>query len=61
MFSGVTNHISLTGNQMDESEFGGCQENDAYLTALCQNKVEEWDVIKVHLHVKAGVPNILAI
>ena len=25
VFSGVTNHASLSGNPMDESGFGGCQ------------------------------------
>lgn len=28
MFSGVTFHASLSGNPMDESGFGSCQEND---------------------------------
>ena len=27
VFSGVTNHTSLSGNPMDESGFGGCKEN----------------------------------
>ncbi|CAI9531569.1 unnamed protein product [Staurois parvus] len=35
-FSGVRNHASLSGNPMDVSEFGGCQENGTCLTALCQ-------------------------
>ncbi|KAK3512631.1 hypothetical protein QTP70_018762 [Hemibagrus guttatus] len=34
--SGVTNHASLSGNAMDESRFGGSQENGTCLTALCQ-------------------------
>ncbi|CAI9614673.1 unnamed protein product [Staurois parvus] len=33
-FSGVTNHAS--GNPMDMSGFGCCQENGTCLTALCQ-------------------------
>ncbi|CAI9611479.1 unnamed protein product [Staurois parvus] len=33
--SGVTNHTSLSDNPMDVSGFGGCQENDSCLTALC--------------------------
>ncbi|KAI4892683.1 hypothetical protein NFI96_002009 [Prochilodus magdalenae] len=33
VFSGVTNHPSPSGNPMDESEFGGCQENGTCLTA----------------------------
>ncbi|CAI9598513.1 unnamed protein product [Staurois parvus] len=36
VFSGVINHASLTGNLMDMSGFGGCQENGTCLTALCQ-------------------------
>ncbi|CAI9597791.1 unnamed protein product [Staurois parvus] len=36
MFSGVTNHASLSGSLMDVSGFGGCQENSTCLTALCQ-------------------------
>ena len=27
MFSGVMNHVSPSGSPMDESGFGGCQEN----------------------------------
>ncbi|CAI9544551.1 unnamed protein product [Staurois parvus] len=30
------NHTSLSGNPMDVSGFGGCQENSTCLTALCQ-------------------------
>lgn len=29
MFSGVANHVFSSGNPMDESEFGGCQENSS--------------------------------
>lgn len=36
MFSGVTNHTSPSGILIDEHGFGGCQENGAYLTVLCQ-------------------------
>ena len=35
-FSGMTNHASPSGNLMEESGFGGCQENGTCLTALCQ-------------------------
>ncbi|CAI9592572.1 unnamed protein product [Staurois parvus] len=35
-FSEVTNHTYLSGNLMDMSGFGGCQENGTCLTALCQ-------------------------
>ncbi|CAI9594466.1 unnamed protein product [Staurois parvus] len=36
VFSGVTNHTSLSSNPMDVSGFGSCQENGTCLTALCQ-------------------------
>ncbi|CAI9591811.1 unnamed protein product [Staurois parvus] len=36
VFSGGTNHASQSGNPMDVSGFGGCQENGTCLTALCQ-------------------------
>ncbi|CAI9569431.1 unnamed protein product [Staurois parvus] len=36
VFSGVTNHTSLSGNPMDVSGFHGCQEKSPCLTALCQ-------------------------
>ncbi|CAI9600070.1 unnamed protein product [Staurois parvus] len=36
VFSGVTNHDSLSGNPMDMSGLGSCQENGMFLTALCQ-------------------------
>lgn len=36
VFSGVTNHSSPSGNLMDESGFGTCQENGTCLTVLCQ-------------------------
>ena len=35
-FFGVTNRASPSGNLIDESGFGSCQENCTYLTALCQ-------------------------
>jgi len=33
------NHASPSGNLMDKSGYGGCQENGTYLTALCKCKV----------------------
>lgn len=36
MFSGVTNHASSSDNPMDETGFGGFQENGTRLTASCQ-------------------------
>ncbi|KAI4902504.1 hypothetical protein NFI96_013130 [Prochilodus magdalenae] len=36
VFSEVTNHDSPSGNLMDKSGFGGCQENGTCLTALCR-------------------------
>lgn len=36
VLSGVMNHTAPSGNLIDESGFGGCQENSTYLTALCQ-------------------------
>jgi len=30
--TGVTNHTSLSGNPMDKSELGGCQDNGTCLT-----------------------------
>ncbi|CAI9569954.1 unnamed protein product [Staurois parvus] len=36
MFSEGANYSSLSGNPMDLSGFGGCQENGTCLTALCQ-------------------------
>jgi len=36
-FSEVTNHASPSGNLMDESGFGGCQENGTCLTAFVPN------------------------
>jgi hypothetical protein len=35
-FSGVMNHASLFGSPMDESGFGGSQENTTCPDALCQ-------------------------
>ncbi|CAI9593111.1 unnamed protein product, partial [Staurois parvus] len=35
VLSGVTNHASLSGNLMDVSGFGSCQQNGTCLTALC--------------------------
>ncbi|CAI9570411.1 unnamed protein product [Staurois parvus] len=32
----LTNHASLSGNLMDVSGFGDCQENGTCLSALCQ-------------------------
>lgn len=37
-FSGVMKHTSQSGNLMDKSGFGCCQENGNFLTALCQVK-----------------------
>ena len=42
MFSGVTNRASPSDNLMDESGFGGCQENGTCLTALCQVERGLW-------------------
>jgi len=35
MFFGVMNHASLSGSLMDESGFGGCQENVNFWNAWC--------------------------
>uniref|UniRef100_A0A667XAD1 SH3 domain-binding protein 5 n=1 Tax=Myripristis murdjan TaxID=586833 RepID=A0A667XAD1_9TELE len=35
-FSGVMNHTFPSGNLMDESGFGGCQQNGTFQTALCR-------------------------
>lgn len=38
MFSGATNHASPSGNLMDESGIGGCQDNGTCLAALLSVK-----------------------
>lgn len=35
MFNGATNQASLSGNQMDESGFGECQEKGTCGTVQC--------------------------
>ena len=40
-FSGVMNHASPSGNLMDESGFGGCQENATCLSTNFNSFVEE--------------------
>lgn len=40
ILSGVKSHAFLSDNLLDESKFGGCQENITYLTALCQDLMQ---------------------
>ena len=50
--SGVMNRASPSGNLMDESGFGDCQEESTCLTALCQVQVCWRGAVSITSHMR---------